>query len=275
MSGNNLDWNNFWKVRARDPLDFIDEPRYWSDVCWKVGLEEWFDRIQKYAPGKKILECGCGSAVFSRYMALRGFECTLVDSSENAISLALEWFREKNIHVVSYVGDMNSLPFEDSEFDVVYSGGVLEFFPNIEKPISEKIRVLKKNGFFSANIVPRKFSIQTIADIQRTIAHGLICLAQGKFRDLKLVRMVPMNYSVNNFSLSHFVEVLQRTGLNNVVGRVSTPYPSLALPSILMDAYTKFLIKQIPQWKEFNCKSDTNILKQLQGITYTLYGSKV
>ena len=81
-----------------------------------------------------------------------------------------------------FLGDINKLPFEDNSFDIVFSGGVLEYFENYEIPMSEMTRVLRPNGVFAANMVPRKFSIQTIADCAANIGSFFKSYITGNFK---------------------------------------------------------------------------------------------
>lgn len=274
MSEEQLDWTDFWNDHSNDPLAFIDDPHTWADVCWKVGLEEWLDRFRKFAPGNTLLECGCGTATLSRYMTQRGFECTMLDYSEKAISIAQAGFAARSLSGTFSIGDLNHLEFEDNSFDIVYSGGVLEFFEDIYKPIAEMVRVLKPGGFFAATMVPRKFSIQTVGDVERTASHFIRNIAGGKFKgSFKNMHLVPSNYHVNNYALSRYVQTCQDAGLINVKGLNSTPFPALALPKRLSQSYAQFLYRNLNMWRKFNERSSSG-WRRYVGITYTLYGTK-
>ncbi len=169
---------------------------------------------------------------------------------------------------------LNHLEFQDNSFDIVFSGGVLEFFEDIEKPIAEMVRVLKPGGFFAVNMVPRKFSIQTIADVQRTASHFIRNIAGGKFKgSFKGMHLVPSNYHVNNYTLSRYVQTCQDAGLVNVKGLHSSPFPALALPKRLSQSYARFLYRNINMWRKFNERSSSG-WRRWVGITYTLYGTK-
>ena len=274
MSDEQLDWNDFWRDHSNDPLAFIDDPQTWSHIGWKVGLEEWHDRFRQYAPGNTLLECGCGTATLSRYMTQRNFKCTMLDSSKKAIEIAKAGFAARSLSGTFCVGDIKHIEFEDNSFDIVYSGGVLEFLEDIEKPIAEMVRVLKPGGFFAVSMVPRKFSIQTIGDLQRTAAHFIQNIAVGKFKgSFKGMHLVPSNYHVNNFPLSRYVKSCQEAGLVNVKGLNSSPFPALALPDSLSKSYARFLYSNINTWRKFNELSSSG-WRRWVGITYTLYGTK-
>ena len=51
-------------------------------------------------------------------------------------------------------GNALQLPFDEGNFDIVFSIGLLEHFDDINKPISEQIRVLSNGGLWIGYIVP-------------------------------------------------------------------------------------------------------------------------
>ena len=116
---------------------------------WKL-----FKELTKDISGNKCLEVGCGRGSISSYFADAGFDCTLLDYSQSVLDTAQKIFKRNN-HKAQFVnGDANALPFEDESFDVVVSIGLLEHFEDIEKPIKEQYRILKKGGVFLGYIVP-------------------------------------------------------------------------------------------------------------------------
>jgi len=273
MSSKN-DWEDFWlDDNSRDLLNGIDNPKRWEDVCWKVTLEQWIEVFGELAPGLRILECGCGSATVSRYMVQNGYEATLIDYAKSSIELAKTRFSRKGLKASFVLGDINKLPFEDDSFDVVFSGGVLEYFENYEIPISEMIRVLRPGGVFAANMVPRKFSIQTIADWQRTLAHTIKALSKRNFNDVfKSVKLVPKHYNINTATLDDYKNTASYYGLSNIETRCVTPFPLLSLPPSLQKKYVQYICRHLDLWKNFN--SSDKAWKRYVGMTYMIFGTK-
>lgn len=266
-------WDDFWDKQSFPIASGEDTNETWHDLVWKVCFEYWEDIFKSLAPGKKMLECGCGSARVSQYMVKRGYQCTLLDYSESALSLAKKKFEALSLSGTFVAGDINHLCFSDGQFDVVYSGGVLEFFEDVQTPINEMVRVLRPGGIFAANMVPCKFSIQTIADFERTLAYSLRSLARGRFREaFKRVRQIHPDYKVNSLRLHDYVDICERAGLTSVTGLVATPFPALALPSLGKKIYAGIMKKFIKQWRAFN--NSKSPWTEVWGITYTIYGIK-
>ena len=60
-------WDGFWEDRDKDKLQ--SEVNYWTNLVWQVGLEFWQEIFEKLSPGKRMLECGTGSARVALHMA--------------------------------------------------------------------------------------------------------------------------------------------------------------------------------------------------------------
>lgn len=272
MEKNN--WEKHWlQGSKRNLLENIDNPKRWEDLSWKLGLEEWKNIFDKLAPGIDLLECGCGSATLSRYMARYSYNPTVLDYSKSSIQLAKLYFEQSKLNANYVIGDIKKLPFEDNSFDIVFSGGVLEYFDDYEIPISEMIRVLKPSGVFASNMVPRKFSIQTIADWQRTIAHSLKSLMHGDFNKiLKKISLVPQNYNLNNANLKDYKNTVIKFGLCNVETRCTNPFPIFSFPPLIQKKYIQYLSQNLDLWRKFN--SEDHFWKHYVGMGYLIFGVK-
>ena len=94
----------------------------------------------------KVLDFGCGSGNLVEYMLLSNINCYGCDiyyeggSSENLPHKDLL----KNHKILCM--ESESIPFENSSFDLIVSNQVFEHIPNIEKALSEISRVLKPDG---------------------------------------------------------------------------------------------------------------------------------
>jgi len=108
----------------------------------------------RFAGGKRSLEVGCGRGTISAYFSDAGFDSTLLDISAHVIERAERTFLRDGLAGTFVVGDANDLPFEDGEFDVVVSIGLLEHFEDVAPPVREQIRVLAPGGLLLCYVVP-------------------------------------------------------------------------------------------------------------------------
>ena len=80
---------------------------------------------------KKILEVGSGTAITSAYLAQKGADISLVDLSPKALSFARKYFQQHHLKVNLFNQDAFKMAFPDSSFDVVWSGGLIEHFVDL------------------------------------------------------------------------------------------------------------------------------------------------
>lgn len=265
-------WDRFWSETDGDDLGESAAPQTWYELVWQVSLQYWYDVFETHAPGRNMLECGCGTARVSRYMAARGYICTMADYSLGALQHARESFGRRALPGRFVAGDLNALGLADGEFDVAFSGGVLQHFEDFEPAIREMVRVLRPGGLFAAMVVPRKFSCQTLGDLQQTVVHSARNLLTGRPRQaFRRISHFP-DFYVNPARLDAYMTVCRNAGLTGMVGRANSPFPNLSLPGWGARVYGRFLRGVMPYWRRFNESSSALALRW--GITYTIFGWK-
>ena len=96
---------------------------------------------------KKILEIGCGTGGHSLFFASKGAYIFSTDLTPARVESSRKLLKNlKNLKSEFKVCDAENLPFEDNNFDIVYSNGVIHHTYDIKKAITEIHRVLKPNG---------------------------------------------------------------------------------------------------------------------------------
>jgi len=118
---------------------------------WHIPLMAKFEHYKF----KKVLEIGCGLGIDGLQFAKNGAIYTGMDLSENSINLAEELFKLNKQKGVFLVDNAENLSFKESEFNHVYSWGVIHHSPNTEYIIKEIYRVLKPGGTFCIMVYNR------------------------------------------------------------------------------------------------------------------------
>lgn len=97
-------------------------------------------------PGRKVLDLGCrDGALTSRYA--EGNEVVGVDADREALAEA------EKLGIETRWADLDEpLPFEDSSFDVVVAGELLEHLRDPGRLVGEVLRVLRPGGTFVASV---------------------------------------------------------------------------------------------------------------------------
>ncbi|MBD5636150.1 MAG: class I SAM-dependent methyltransferase, partial [Candidatus Eremiobacteraeota bacterium] len=102
------------------------------------------------APGRRILEYGCGPGSASFELAALGANVSGIDISPVAIDLARSEAHERRLAIDFQTMDAERLSFDDATFDVVCGSGILHHL-DLERAYAEISRVLRPDGvaFFS------------------------------------------------------------------------------------------------------------------------------
>jgi ubiquinone/menaquinone biosynthesis C-methylase UbiE len=250
-------WNRDWGVigaghHVEQLCDVESEWQLYEVVKFRF-LEKLFSM---WEAGDTMLECGCGSAGVSLYFARRGRHCTMIDFAPSALQVAEENFTSYGTFGTFVRGDVEALPFRSNTYDIVASFGLLEHFVNPTGAIREMVRVLKPGGLFFADIVPRRFCVQSIANYSFNLwAVLLFTLISRNWRrgwaKIKFVLGMPEYYE-NSYTIEQYTEMMCNAGLANIEIRGNNPFPRLYLPRHLGRFYLRLLIRLLPIWERFN-----------------------
>ena len=132
-----------------------------------------------------FLEVGCGSGAVCNYIVKKYFlNVTGTDIDPDQIQLAQQ--NIGNLPNLRFLeADATNLPFQDNDFDVVLSFGVMHHISNWLDALKEMNRVLKTGGYFIywdlvypkwsakiAKLFKDKYGVTTIQDLNSFIARN-------------------------------------------------------------------------------------------------------
>lgn len=116
-----------------------------SDEEISFIAKDYFDIVKEEdIRDKVILDAGCGSGRWSKYIVDKAKHIHLVDPSE-AIFVAAKLLKDHN-NVSINQASINNLPFNDEYFDFILSLGVIHHIPNMEEALINLSTKLKKRG---------------------------------------------------------------------------------------------------------------------------------
>jgi ubiquinone/menaquinone biosynthesis C-methylase UbiE len=106
----------------------------------------------KLPAGAKVLDAGCGPGLLSREMVDRDFNVSSVDTSDAMLSIAADLYGDDSNRPEFKLGSIEELPYEDANFDMVASAGVIEYLKTDTVAVGEFHRVLKSGGYLLLSI---------------------------------------------------------------------------------------------------------------------------
>ncbi|GAM13399.1 class I SAM-dependent methyltransferase [Mesobacillus selenatarsenatis] len=108
--------------------------------------------------GGKALDLGCGTGIYTIWLARMGLNVTGVDISSNMLEIAKEKTIASSLNIDYVQSDIQKLPFDEETFDLIVANIVLEFVKDPEAVVNEAIRVLKKGGRFVCGFIGKESS---------------------------------------------------------------------------------------------------------------------
>ncbi len=154
--------------------------KYWNKVSCgtefikdKKFTHEYFEAIEQFRYlvepevfafaqftrfyGKKILEVGVGAGTDFVQWVRAGAMAHGIDLTQEAVNntrrrLRIYGFKAESITI----GDAENLRFDEGQFDLVYSWGVIHHSPDTQKCINEIVRVTKPGGSIKLMIYNRR-----------------------------------------------------------------------------------------------------------------------
>jgi len=115
----------------------------WSHYI-EASLRETLKRMDLYSC-RNLLDVGCGTGVLLEKLKNRhpGIHLTGIDSTQEMLDIAAKRLPE-DIHIERSLAE--SLPFEDSSFDIVVSCNMFHYIRKPVAALKEAKRVLKETG---------------------------------------------------------------------------------------------------------------------------------
>ena len=126
--------------------------KYLSKVYDTINPFIWNEEMRDQAlamldieEGDRVLDVGCGTGFATEGLLQHTQNVHGLDQSVHQLEKA--WAKlGKHDPVSFYRGDAERLPFEDDSFDVVWSSGSIEYWPNPVVALREIRRVVKPGG---------------------------------------------------------------------------------------------------------------------------------
>jgi len=112
------------------------------------SAEEFVGRLGLH-PGVRVLDVACGTGNQSVPAARTGANVFGLDIAPNLLEQARERAQKENLKITFVEGDAEQLPYDNGEFDVVFSMFGAMFAPRPERVVSEFLRVCRPGGMIA------------------------------------------------------------------------------------------------------------------------------
>lgn len=120
--------------------------RYERTAAELAPAAEYVVSLAKLKPGERVLDLATGTGNAALLAADSGAIVTGIDASQRLIDVARQRAAQATVSVSFEVADLQALPFQDNEFDVVLSVFGLIFAADAERAFAEMMRILRPGG---------------------------------------------------------------------------------------------------------------------------------
>lgn len=210
--------------------------KFWNDrpcnirhSSKEIGTKEYFEEVtkRKYIveshiltfanfpayKDKLVLEVGCGIGTAAQSFIENGAIYTGVDLSDKSIEIAKQRFDVFNLKGNVFQANIEELDnINDTQFDLVYSFGVLHHTPSIEKSISNIYKMLKPGGEFKMMLYAKnswkyfeivegldQFEAQSGVPIANVYTHDEIYTMLKDFNNVKIEQAHIFPYKIEPY----------------------------------------------------------------------------
>ncbi len=154
------------------------------------------DEIKTVAKTKHYLDIGCGNGFITGFIAPYFDKTIGIDILDNELKIFRKWCRhDSKIRVLNMSAD--NMKFPDNYFSLVTAFEVLEHVGNLEKTVSETIRVTKKGGLIIISVPQAWFPFEN---------HGIRIgnkIIRKKFLFLPYIPVLHRKFSIARVFSSH------------------------------------------------------------------------
>ena len=210
-----------WEDRADEWIEWTRRPKF--DAYWAYR-REFLDDILP-SPGAATLEVGCGEGRVCRDMASRGHRVTGVDASPTLVDAA----SAMDSASIYKVADAESLPFDDSSFDVVVAYNSLMDVGDMPVAVHEASRVLVKGGRMAVCVTHPICDAGTFTDFSPDAPF----IVENAYRGARPFAAVverdglTMDFAGHAYDIESYAWAFESAGL--LVERLREPAPDLAV----------------------------------------------
>lgn len=241
------DWHGTNAAKDGTPEFFREiDRRFFTASPFFVGTPPFSDLIPyPKLKGKRVLEIGCGQGSHTQLLVEAGCDLTAVDITPAAVNRTLRRLSLAGLAADVREMDAERLQFASSEFDFVWSWGVIHHSASTENILREVARVTKGSGEFRFMVYNRN-----ALDSYLKIVRGLCSLMplRGMSVD-EILSHYTDGYLARFYTRKGLRLLLQQNNLElsdlRVMGQTSELVP---LPGIGLSGRIKsYLVRHFPQ----------------------------
>lgn len=156
LDNKNQEWDESFK--NKNNYLFYPHEEVIRFVSKYVAKRTGYDEFEQIISARKMLDLGCGIGRHVIYGCQNGIDSYGVDLSEEGISYAKKFALKNGIDSIDerfIVSDIRNLPWDDGEFNIVVSHGVLDSmsYEIAQESVRELFRITSNGALFYCDLI--------------------------------------------------------------------------------------------------------------------------
>jgi len=192
------------------------DARYQNQPGFQEGVAVWHDLLERYAPPDGLaIDMGCGSGLFTFYLARMGGRVVGVDGAPDMVALCEGRRRELGVANIQFL--QARLPCVEErdlrDADLVISSSVIEYIDNLDATLRLFARLLKPHG----TLIVSMPNLASISRLQQRLRY-------------RLTRTPEIYEHIRHFSSPRLLERrVRRLGLTLLEARYYTHFTRISM----------------------------------------------
>ncbi len=168
-------WTENWKRHGGVEGRVAQYDKSLDKLKWRTEWRMMKPVFEALPADAKILDGGCGTGEWCRFLAQRGHHVTGLDISQETVVELQKIFPDASF----LQGDIRSTGFAAGSIDLYYSWGTFEHFESgVGDCVSEALRIMRPGGYLFITVPYDRPGLA----IRRTFDNGISRSATGKLR---------------------------------------------------------------------------------------------
>lgn len=153
-------WRPYFQTRE---LSWLVPARVDGEYLWRFARSEWISKLLQHtiarpASNVRVLEAGCGTAIYGLSLALLGFNVDAFDYNDTALEFAYDLERKArqvkpDLQIRLSCGNLLAIQAESDSYDLVFNQAVLDYFCDAAEraqALREMMRVARRGRYVAA-----------------------------------------------------------------------------------------------------------------------------
>lgn len=243
LVNNQQNWEEFYRKKF-NKKNVLKEYNYYKENILQDTLDQIF-KVWKPKRDDIYLEIGCGPCFLGLEIAKRtNVQVIGIDFSPSALKVAKYLFKREKIKNSKFIlADITNIPLPNNSVNIVFGGGVIEHFEDVQEIINEIYRILRKGGIAYNTVPLLNIGSLTYRQLWGNIPYIPVIRNIFEFIHIKILKAKHLRFGFEfSFLPSSLISMHKKAGFRKIeVGRFKANLVFEYLPFLLCKKIANYI----------------------------------